>query len=253
VKILIDMIKKLFIVVSVPSVFIIVVLLVSNSYKEWENPLIAAGTVGAAVSAIWAVIYLEIIKPNLDSPILEIREPGFDPKFYRLAPQINRKTGQQDGIGYYINILLKNKGKRTAKNCQPLLIGMWELAQGKWQKERNWISVPLRWAAGEEKEYDYPGKLREERNIIPNRPYYFNLGKISTQHPDKFIILDLPRLTAQRSKFDAGKYCFEVTVTGEEVNLDPKYFYLTWRGRCTDKLKEVEQRFEVSMKGYPPS
>jgi len=113
--------------------------------------------------------------------------------------------------------------------------------------------VPLRWAAGEEREYDYPGKLREERNIIPHRPYYFNLGKISTQHPHKFIILDLPRLTAQRSKFDAGEYCFKVTVTGEEVDLPPKYFYVIWRGGCTANLDEVEQRFEVSMKYNPPA
>jgi hypothetical protein len=247
------MIKKLFIALSVPVVLIIAVLIISHSYREWENPLIAAGTVGAAVSAIWAVIYLEIFKPYFDRPILEIKQPGFKPLFYRQAPEINIQTGEQVGIGYYINILLKNTGKRTAKNCQTLLIGMWEVVQADWQKEENWISVPLRWAAGEENEYDYPGKLREERNMIPNRPYYFNLGKISTQHPDKFIILDLPRLTAQRSKFDAGEYCFEVKVTGEEVDLPPKYFYVIWRGGCTTNLKEVEQRFEVSMKDNPPA
>jgi len=123
---------------------------------------------------------------------------------------------------------------------------MWELIKGDWQKEKNGISVPLQWAAGE-------GKGREERNIIPRRPYYFNLGKISTQHPDHFIILDLPRLTAQRSKFDAGEYCFEVIVTGEEVDLPPKCFYVIWRGGCTANLKEVEQKFEVSMKDNPPA
>ena len=246
------MIKKL-LVFSIPVVSIIVVLLVSYSHKKWENPLIAAGTVGAAVSAIWAIIYLELFKPYFDRPILEIKEPGFEPPFYRQAPEIDRQTGRQVGIGYYINILLKNNGKRTAKNCQPILTSMWELNQGNWEKEKNWISVPLRWAAGEEEEYNVPGKLREARNIIPYRPYYFNLGKISTQHPNEFIIFDLPRLTAQRSKFDAGEYCFEVTVTGEEVDLPPKYFYIVWRGGCTANLNEVEQRFEVSMKDNPPA
>lgn len=173
------MIKKLFIAFLIPVVSITAVLLISYSYKKWENPLIAAGTVGAAISAIWAVIYLEIIKPYFDRPRLIIKEPGFKPPFYRPAPEKNR-AGQQVGIGYYINILLKNTGKRTANNCQPLVIGMWELIKGDWQKEKNWISVPLQWAAGEGKGYDYPGKLREERNIIPRRPYYFNLGKIST-------------------------------------------------------------------------
>lgn len=246
------MIKKFLITISIPVVFIVVVFSISFSYKSWENPLIAAGTVGAAVSGIWAIIYLEIIKPRFDCPKLIIQEPGFLPPFYRHAPE-NNKAGQQVGIGYYINILLKNTGKRTAKNCQPMLIGMWELLQGDGQEEKNWISVPLQWAAGEGKRYDFPGTLREERDIIPHRPYYFNLGKISTQHPDKFTILDLPRLTAQRRKFDAGEYCFAVTVTGEEVDLPPKYFYVTWRGGCTDNIEEVKQRFEVSMKDNPPA
>lgn len=125
------MIKKLIIAFSVPIVSIIVVLLVSYSCKKWENPLIAAGTVGSAVSAIWAVIYLEIIKPYFNRPILEIKEPGFENLFYRQAPEVNEQTGQQVGMGYYINLLLINKGNRTAKNCQPLLTSMGKLVDGK--------------------------------------------------------------------------------------------------------------------------
>lgn len=169
------MINKLFIVFSVPGVFIIVVLLVSASYKEWENPLIAAGTVGAAVSAIWAVIYLELIKPYFDRPRLIIKEPGFKPPFYRQAPEIetflinNKLPVRYTEIGYYINILLKNIGKRPAKNCQALLTAMWKYNGEKWQKAENWISVPLRWAAGEEYEYvEGPiGKLREDKESDP--------------------------------------------------------------------------------------
>ena len=64
------MIKKLFIAFLIPVVAITAVLLISYSSKKWENPLIAAGTVGAAISAIWAVIYLEIIRPYFDRPRL---------------------------------------------------------------------------------------------------------------------------------------------------------------------------------------
>ena len=253
------MIKKFFIVVSVPVISIIVVLLISYSCKKWENPLIAAGTVGAAIAAVWAIIYLEIIKAYFDRPILEIKEPGFEQPFYRRAPEINEETGRQGGIGYYINLLLINIGKRTAKNCQPLLTSMWRHIEDRWEHIENWIPVALKWAMGEDHEYVKDvqkigvfKKLREERNLIPQRPYYFNLGCISTTHADELRILQLIFLTAQSDKVGPGEYCFEVTVTGEEVDLPPKYFYVIWRGGCTDNLKEVEQRFEVSMKDYPP-
>jgi hypothetical protein len=245
------MIKELLIVISVPFVFMIGVLFISFSCKSWENPLIAAGTVGAAIAAVWAIIYLEIIKFKYYRPKLEITEPGFEPEFYRKAP-IKDKAGNQNGTAYYINILLTNTGNRTAKNCQPLLIGMHKNIGDKWQEEENWISVPLQWAGGEKREYGTT-KIREERNIIPHRPYYFNLGKISTQYPDQLVILYLPSLAGQEPKIGPGEYCFEVTVTGEEVGLDRKYFYVTWRGGCTDNLKYVKQRFEVSMKDNPPS
>jgi hypothetical protein len=132
------------------------------------------------------------------------------------------------------------------------LIGIWKRVQGDWITEENWLSVPLQWAGGEKKEYG-TNKIREERNIIPHRPYYFNLGKISTQQPDKFVILYLPSLAGQRPQIGAGEYCFEVTVTGEEVDLPSKYIYVKWLGECTDNLNEVEQRFEVSMKDNPPA
>jgi hypothetical protein len=60
-------------------------------------------------------------------------------------------------------------------------------------------------------------------------------------------------LHAQDNEFGPGEFCFEIGVTGEEVNLPPKYFYVTWHGGCTENLEEVEQRFEVSMNGNPPA
>jgi hypothetical protein len=252
------MIKRIIIAVSVPFVSIILVLLLYYYYKKWENPLIAAGTVGAAVAAIWAVIYLEIIKTYFDRPIINIMEPSFDTLFYRRAPEIktvivnDKIECQQQGIGYYINILLMNEGKQISRNCQPLLTSLWKFINGRWEVEKNLISVPLRWAAGEEYENIKDMKLREERNLIPHRPYYFNLGRISTRHPHKFKILDLPGLTAQPLEFGPGEYFFEVTVTGEEVEPCVKYFQVRWDGGCTEELSEVRERFSVSIHRDPP-
>ena len=105
------MIKKLIIAFSVPVLSIITVLLISSSCKKWENPLIAAGTVGAAIAAVWTIIYLEIIKLYFNRPKLEIKEPGFKPQFYRQAPEIGQRLVKtkdneisseyyQVGIGY---------------------------------------------------------------------------------------------------------------------------------------------------------
>ena len=124
-----------------PLAIALIIFLMAYFCKKWENPLIAAGTVGVVVTAVWTIYYREI-KAHEDRPILKMEEPCFDPPFYRQAPEIkiaivNDKMVQEPGgIGYYINILLKNTGNRTAKNCQPLLIGMWEIVQGDWQKEK---------------------------------------------------------------------------------------------------------------------
>ena len=236
--------KKIFASPWFPLIILIITFFVAFLCKQYENTLVAAGTVGAVVTAVWAIFYRDLTEFK-NRPILIMAEPAFNPPFYRKAP----KKNQTD---YYINILLKNTGNRTANNCQPLLIGMWKFVQNDWKKEENWISVPLQWAGGEKREYG-TNKIREERNIIPYRPYYFNLGKISTNHSDELVILYLPSLAGQRPQIDAGVYCFEVTVTGEEVDLPPKFFYVIWRGGCTANLKEVEQRFEVSMKDNPPA
>jgi hypothetical protein len=247
------MIKKLFIVFSIPVVLMIIVFLVSSSCKNWENPLIATGTVGAAVAAIWTIIYIELFKPYFDRPKLEIKEPGFKPQFYRQAPEKDME-GNQTGTGFYINILLINNGTHMAKNCQPVLTGMWKHTNDKWEKEVDWVSVGLQWAAGEHVVFLGPlHKIREERNIVPNRPYYFNLGNITTRNPQVFKILQTIKLYAQDDEFGPGEYYFEVRVTGEEVNLPPKYFHVIWRGDCTANLTEVEQRLKVFMKDYPPA
>ena len=263
------MIKKLIIAFSVPVLSIITVLLISSSCKKWENPLIAAGTVGAAIAAVWTIIYLEIIKLYFNRPKLEIKEPGFKPQFYRQAPEIGQRLVKtkdneisseyyQVGIGYYINIMLKNIGKQTAKNCQPFLTSMWKLIDDKLEPEKNWIPVALQWAGGEDHEYVQDiqrlgilKKIREERNIIPQRPYYFNLGCISTTHTNEFRILQIIGLTGQNDRFGPGEYCFEVTVNGEEVSPCLKYFKVVWKGGCTKEINEVENRFFISMHNDP--
>lgn len=237
----------------IPLAALIIVFFLSYYWEKLGNPLRAAGTVGAVVAAVWLIFYRDL-KTFHERPQIEMREPGFEPKYYRQAPEINEQTGQIVGIGYYINILLLNTGKRTAKNCQPILTKMWKFINGKWQQENNWISVALLWGAGEHQIFEYGiRKPREERNIIPNRPYYLSLGRITTKDPKTFEIMQVVILTAQNHKFEPGEYCFEVTVNGEDIDPTVKYFKVRWDGGCTEDLNEVEKRFSVSMHNTSPS
>jgi hypothetical protein len=52
--------------------------------------LVAAGTVGAVVTAVWAIFYRDLTEFE-NRPILMMAEPGFNPPFYRKAP---KKTKQ---------------------------------------------------------------------------------------------------------------------------------------------------------------
>jgi hypothetical protein len=95
-------------------------------------------------------------------------------------------------------------------------------------------------------------KIREERNLIPQRPYYFNIGCISTTHSDEFRILQVVFLTAQNDRFGPGEYIFEITVTGEDFERIVKYIKVRWDGGCSENISDVEKRFFVSLHDYPP-
>jgi hypothetical protein len=256
--------KKIFASPWFPLIILIITFFVALLCKQYENTLVAAGTVGAVVTAVWAIFYRDLSEFE-NRPRLIIKEPGFKPPFYRQAPEKgiikvdNKLVEHEAGKGYYINIQLRNIGNRVAKNCQPFLTAMWEWNRNDWQKKENWISVALRWAAGEDYEYIESiqalgrfGKVKEERNLIPQRHYYFNLGCISTQHAEKLRILQVIKLYAQDSEFGPGEYCFEVTVTGEEVDPLVRYFKVRWDGGCTEDLNEVERIFFVSMHNDSP-
>lgn len=115
-------------------------------------------------------------------------------------------------------------------------------------KDTSWIPASLRWAAGEDREYiDTIRKFREERNIIPHRPYFFNLGYVSTDKPDNFNLDQIATDTGQDWNFPPGKYCFEITITGEEIRSPiKKYYIVEWKGGCIDDFNVVKGKLTVS-------
>lgn len=190
---------------------------------------------------IWAVYHQEI-KQYFNRPVLEIREFNQERPYLRREPIINT-----DSIGFFVNIPLKNVGRKTAKNCQPMVSAMAKFHNNTWHREQNWIPVTLLWAAGEDSEHTETGrKIREERNLVPFRPYFFNLGYVKTNDSDDFYLLQVVILTGQDYSFGPGKYCFEVSVTAEEIDKPTvKYFIVDWQGKCVDDLNVVKSHLKV--------
>ena len=67
----------------------------------------------------------------------------------RLAPEVVSKTGEQVGIGCYVNLPLTNVGKRLARLCQPMLTAVGSYGANGWERQPNWLSLNLSWALDE--------------------------------------------------------------------------------------------------------
>lgn len=199
----------------------------------------------------------------------EEQEPGRRPKLrigpfvqapplFRLAPEsetLQVLTAQPDGssiiqevrrpvgLGFYVNIPLTNDGVTLAKRCQPMLTRVAAFQNGTWQREENWIPLGLRWALDE-----LSLRPTEERSLVSGRPYIFNLGKVSTTDPTKFVLLPLLRPSAQSCEFNSGWYCFEVTVYCENAPIVQSWYVVKWHGGISAQptLDEVQNRLEVS-------
>ncbi|MEW6659297.1 MAG: hypothetical protein AB1424_11610 [Thermodesulfobacteriota bacterium] len=214
-------------------VFFLIVFVLSASSGNLAKAFAAIGTISAV---IWALYHQEI-KHYLDRPNLQIENINLDYPYFRPVEH------SLFDIDYYINIPLINNGKRTATNCTPILYSIYEnKSDDKWEKIQNWIPLPLQWAADEREFEDViiEGETqtvkrkiaRAERNIVPNRPYFFNLGMFdvgkSIVNLCQFVLLTFPQLKAQTNSYSEGHFCYQVKIIAEEIEPLIKYFYLKW-------------------------
>ena len=169
----------------------LILVLVSIFFEDHFN-WTAIAALASALVLVWAVFQQSILR-WFDRPILEIPDYEHEPPFFRQAPQVHIISGKEVAKGYYVNLLLINQGKSVANNVQPHLSAIWEFKNGEWRKERNWISVGLRWVFDEQNE-----KPTEDKYLVPQRPYRFNLLNLSTSRPDFLELLTIFRTTGQR-------------------------------------------------------
>jgi hypothetical protein len=224
---------------AVNVVFALAIGVILITHSNWIG-LAAIGMIGVV---LWAV-YHQGILGWLGRPKLQMMQFEMKPPFFQKAPEFHPNTSQRVGSRFCINVPLRNTGETIARSCQPVVTAMGKIDAGEWQKQENWIPVGLEWAL-EESSRPNPGKPLEERDLVPQRPYHFNLGSISTTDPHAFRLLLTVAASAQEARFLRGQYCFEVTVFAEKAKPVTKYFHVKWVGGCTDDLEEVVKRIKV--------
>jgi hypothetical protein len=252
-KPLFERIPKTFLSIGILAIFII-----SVKSGDYAKAFAAIGTISAV---IWALYHQEI-KRHIERPKLEIKGFKMDIPFFRRIPkELPADSSMVEGIinaTYYINIPLENTGKRSAKNCTPILMSLSKMQKGKWEQEINWIPLPLQWAADEREltdrevistkinleEHNYETRSikipKAERDIIPYRPYFFNLGFFNNK-ADFLKLLTVMDLIAQDHKISSGEYIFEIKIIAEEIEPITKYFYFSWNGACTANYEDMKR------------
>ncbi len=211
--------------------------------KNWQ----AIGALASTFVIFW-VVFQQLILRWLARPILDIPDYKHEPPFFRQAPG-TYDNGTKIAKGcYWANLLLINQGETVANNVQPQLSAIWEYRNGEWHKEPNWLSVGLKWIFDEQNE-----KPTEDKNLVPHRLYRFNLLTVSTLHPDIFRLLIIFPTTGQRWEFPIGKYCFEVTVSGERIKPIMRYYWVDFReDSINDDYNSVKNKIIIEVHKSPP-
>jgi hypothetical protein len=237
--------------------FITVVFLLSAIFDNLAKAFAAIGTISAV---IWALYHQEI-KHFIDRPELQINNIQLDYPYFHAVFQ------HPFDVDYYINIPLINNGKRTAKYCTPILFSIFKKdSDDEWKQIQNWLPRPLYWAVDEREFEDVVIEdasqtlkrkiARVERNIVPNRPYFFNLGMFDVGKdmlsPCQFVLLTLPPIKEQRDIYSEGHYCYELKVIGEEIEPLIKYIYLQWRWDCKPPMTTRPEIIIWKIEDNPP-
>jgi hypothetical protein len=143
------------------------------------------------------------------------------------------------GLGCYITLTLTNVGLTTALRCQPVLTAVEELRSvgderidrpsDKWIRDKMWMPLPLLWSLDDTN--IAKGEPTSDRDLVPRRPYLFDLGCCSTFQPDIFSLQVAVRPFNQRTEFMIGIRRFEVTVFSENAEPLRKLIKVHWHGR----------------------
>jgi len=211
-----------------------------------ENIWSALGAIGTIAAVLWAV-YHQGILDFLRRPIIQINLYEKDTPHIRPVPV---GTPEKPIKSYILTLEILNSGKVIAPRAQPLVTQVRTLKNGQWRKAEGWIPVPLYWVFDELSQIS-TGKPTDEKDLVPHRPYLFNLGEFSTGHPDNFLLLKPIISRSQKETYEAGEHCFEITVFSLNTEPVPKYVHIKWDGKCTDDFELFKQKVYVQAYNSP--
>ena len=224
----------------------------------------AFGAISTFAAVIWAIFHQGILQ-WYQCPKVLIDSYEEESPYFRSVPT---GTPEEPVKSYILTFKIINTGESIAEKAQPLLTRVWSREDRKWKPQPGWVPVPLRWVFDEiareqinlqiptEKgfyKWQSSGKPTEEKDLVQHRPYLFNLGELSTRHPETFDLLGIIFSRSQQNSFGPGEHCFEITVFSQKVDPQRKYVYLNWDGGCTDDFKEVIKKVKVQLRVVSPN
>lgn len=210
----------------------------------------AIGAIATAFAVIWAIYSQGIInffnRPNLEIAFFE----PLPPHLFNTFDISVEEGGESKYNGLIITLQLKNNGKSVAYQAQPYLTNLYYKDNTRsWKPKNGWIQIPLKWVLGED---IFPSLIRD---LIPEKPYLFNLGSFSSIRDGKFLFTYSKSPLSQKETVDPGEYCFEVTVFALKAKPIKKYLYVDFDdfSGVTDLEKIKGYIKKVEMKDHPPS
>ncbi len=217
--------------------------------------LTALGTLGAV---IWAIYHQDILerrrRPKLEISLYEPEPPHLRPVSIDI-PIRDADMPDQQGVRkvkvFSLTLKLINTGETIAKNAQPLITNVGTFKNGQWQTQDNWLPVPLLWVFDELAQHA-AGKPTEEKDLVAERPYLFNMGQLSTENPDIFELLPAIVSKSQTASYKPGEYCFEITAFAVKTDLAKKYIRIQWDGGTTRDYEDVKTKIRVLAENKPP-
>jgi hypothetical protein len=209
--------------------------------KWWQS----ANEITAAVTALYAtLVFFQLWEMRLqrehqerqvDQAVKESerRRPILSAtSTLRTSPEfVNRSPG---GLGCYATFTVINTGRTAAVRCQPVLTMIYERHLGvggkvNWIPVKSWIPLPLLWSL-DEPNIAADGRPTQDRDLVPHRPYLFDLGNCSSRDPDAFHLRPTVHPFSQETSFKPGERCFEITVFSENAEPIKKWVHLNWHG-----------------------
>jgi hypothetical protein len=112
---------------------------------------------------------------------------------------------------------------------------------GSWVYPEGWIPLPLDWVF----ESVLTQKYVKERDIVPDKPYLFNLCFFSE---DNSLVLTAPITSRSQKKiYDLQtSYCIELTLYSVNAKTIKKYYYIHWKGNFELDLLSFEKNIEIN-------